>query len=249
MLVLLAGMLFGGALVAAVAVLRQRQLVVIAAGLVLLLIAGGTIATAPTSQMLRLAFPLLRSPESPAWAVLCVLAGLATFGGAALGWGVRALAVSPPAGPATGTAPPDPWDPAVIRAAERARWLREALSVLGPCLVLALAASAFGRIGIPRASLIGLFTAGTILAIVEWREAMHDGLPEFRSNWGGLGGGLGGWELSRSAVLLVVALAFAGAALVAAVGPFPAPPAGPAVNGAQHQQDHGTEARKPAGDS
>ena len=261
MLVLLAGMLLGGAMVAVIAISRLRNLAVIATGVLLLLLAGGMIATAPGSQILRLTLPLLRAPESSAWAVMCLLTGVAACGGAALGWGIRTLVASAPVEPANPdssnpvmsaaarpAADPDPTDPAVISAAARAKWLFEAGAVLGACLILALASSAFGQIGLPRALLLALFVAGTIVSVVELREAMLiEGPPEFRSNWGGLGGGLGGWELSRSAVLLLVALAFAAAALVAAVGQSPAPPMGQLV-GAQQRPDHGPEAPKPVGD-
>jgi len=297
MLVLLAGMLLGGAMVAVIAISRLRNLAVIATGVLLLLLAGGMIATAPGSQILRLTLPLLRAPESSAWAVMCLLTGVAACGGAALGWGIRTLVASAPVEPANPdssnpvmsaaarpaanpdslnpavmsaaarpaanpdspnpavmsaaarpAADPDPTDPAVISAAARAKWLFEAGAVLGACLILALASSAFGQIGLPRALLLALFVAGTIVSVVELREAMLiEGPPEFRSNWGGLGGGLGGWELSRSAVLLLVALAFAAAALVAAVGQSPAPRMGQLV-GAQQRPDHGPEAPKPVGD-
>lgn len=60
---------------------------------------------------------------------------------------------------------------------------------------------------------------------LELQEALHYSRPEMRSSWGGLGGGMGGWEISRSAVLLLIVLTFAGAAVIVAVGPLPLPSA------------------------
>jgi hypothetical protein len=58
-----------------------------------------------------------------------------------------------------------------------------------------------------------LAAAGALIALSRVFRLIEDGGPiEIESNWGGLGGGLGGWRLSAAAALVLVTLAFAGGA-------------------------------------
>jgi hypothetical protein len=220
MALLLVGMLGGAALAALFAINGARPAPI--AGLLLTIFAAAAIATAPAGQTLRLAFPLLRDDASSAGAVLWLIAGVAAFGGGALGWALRAVVpAEPPTVRPPGSAPPDPFA-AARRAAARRRVQLEAGIVI-VSLVVALVGALFSQTSMPRALLSGLFAGVAIVASLELRDALSVGVPEFRSGWGGLGGGLGGWEISRQAVLLIIILAFSGAALVAAVGQFTAP--------------------------
>jgi hypothetical protein len=55
--------------------------------------------------------------------------------------------------------------------------------------------------------------AGALIALSRVFRLTEEGGPiEIESNWGGLGGGLGGWRLSAAAALVLVTLAFAGGA-------------------------------------
>jgi hypothetical protein len=57
--------------------------------------------------------------------------------------------------------------------------------------------------------LFGLSAAATGLVSREMSRSSKDEGLELRSIWGGLGDGLGGWELSRPAALLLLAIIFA----------------------------------------
>jgi len=99
--------------------------------------------------------------------------------------------------------------------------LRE-LAIGSAILAGLLLASALGHISLPRALVLAAFLIAAIVAAIHAMDASAREPVELRSNWGGLGGGLGGWRLSRPAVLLLLALALAGAAVAAALPPAPA---------------------------
>lgn len=85
--------------------------------------------------------------------------------------------------------------------------------------LFAAIAVALGHLSLPRALvLVGLLTTAVAIAIRAVAALERDPV-ELRSSWGGLGGGLGGWRLSRSAVLLLLTLALIGAAATAALQP------------------------------
>jgi hypothetical protein len=231
---LIAVVLLGAALIPVLVRSEQRQGAAFLAATVLLGLIAAGIATVPEPQSLRLALPLL--PGSPAAATLWLLAAISASGGAAFGWALRA----PPATRDPNQAPPDPKDEAARAHARRER------SVVAVCLAAALLAAALGQIGLPRGLLVGLFAAATIIAGLEFRETLYSGLPEVRSNWGGLGGGLGGWEMSRAAVLLLIVMIFAGAAVAAAVGAPPVPAAGQTAVGEGEKKASPASAKPPA---
>ena len=104
--------------------------------------------------------------------------------------------------------------------------LREA-AIFVLCLVLGLVAAAFGHLTIPRALLMALFATAAIGIAIHAVTALETDPMELQSGWGGLGGGLGGWRLSRPTVLILLALAFAGAAVVSAAQPKAAERAAP----------------------
>jgi hypothetical protein len=68
-----------------------------------------------------------------------------------------------------------------------------------------------GALTIPAAALLALFVSLTILFAVETvRSLEHGDGFAVDSHWGGLGGGLGGWQVSRPFMFLIAALACAG---------------------------------------
>ncbi len=92
-------------------------------------------------------------------------------------------------------------------------------------LLVALIAAALGQISLPRALVLATLLAAALSIVIRAIEAIERDPVELRSGWGGLGGGLGGWRLSRSAVLLLLTLVLIGAAAAAAWPPAsPAPP-------------------------
>ena len=219
MVILLIGMLIGAAVISLAVVGSSRVTAVLTGGMVLLSLAFFLVATAPPSQSLRLILSVQVLPDPPPAApVLWMLVLLAALGGGALGWTLKAF--EPPAEPVLSGPPSDPLEASRVAAA-RARTVLE-VRLLVACLILAACGAAFGQISMIRALLAGLFAGGAIIAALEMRDVLRESQLELRSSWGGLGGGLGGWEVSRSAVLLLMALAFAGAALVAAGVPSPA---------------------------
>lgn len=87
------------------------------------------------------------------------------------------------------------------------------------CLTVGLIAALFGHLTIPRALVLALFAAAAISLAIHAVAALETDPMELQSGWGGLGGGLGGWRVSRPTVLILLALAFAGVAVAAAVQP------------------------------
>jgi hypothetical protein len=224
---LFVGLLAGAALYASITLSSLRPYGTALAGGAVLIFAVTIIVTLPAGQTLGLGAPLFLEAATPAKAAIGWIAGIAAAGAGALGWALRATFYPPPAPPlAANIAPPDPFA-AAKRAEARMRVLRDG-GMLALCLLLALAGAALGQISVPRALLIGLCAGISVIAAIDLREALPRDPLLMRSNWGGLGSGLGGWELSRSAVLLGVVLAFAGAALTAAVvAPVPPPSGAP----------------------
>lgn len=94
-------------------------------------------------------------------------------------------------------------------------------AVLAACLLLGAVAGFVSPTGALRGLLAGLFAGLALIAGRELREALRSGQVEFRSAWGGLGGDLGGWEITRPAVLLIGLLFLSGGALVAALPSLP----------------------------
>jgi hypothetical protein len=83
------------------------------------------------------------------------------------------------------------------------------------CLVVAsLLGAALGQLPFTHAALIILFgsvaflAAGRVMASLERGETI-----ELQGHWGGLGGALGGWRVSPTTGLVLLTLAFAGAAV------------------------------------
>jgi hypothetical protein len=65
----------------------------------------------------------------------------------------------------------------------------------------------------PRAFLLGLFGVAALAAVQGLMQRLGDEPIELQTTWGGLGGGLGGWRLSGTAVLLIIALSFGASAI------------------------------------
>ena len=86
-------------------------------------------------------------------------------------------------------------------------------------VVLLLTGVALREIAAPRAILLGLSVVAASVAVMRLISRLGDEPIELQTNWGGLGGGLGGWRLSGTAVLLVVALSFGGAAIGIGLAP------------------------------
>lgn len=104
--------------------------------------------------------------------------------------------------------------------------------LLAGAVILALFAAlaalgvSLGQIGVVRALLLVAFCTAALIALFMTISALETEAVELRSSWGGLGGGLGGWRISRPLALLGCAGAFAIAAALAGVpGPAPAKPA------------------------
>jgi hypothetical protein len=82
-----------------------------------------------------------------------------------------------------------------------------------------------GALDILVAALLALFVSLTIVFGLEaFRSLEHGDGFAVDSHWGGLGGGLGGWQVSRPLVFLIAALACAGLTFVVASPRLP--PAG-----------------------
>ena len=97
-----------------------------------------------------------------------------------------------------------------------AAWWFSALAVLllGGGLV---AAWWVGELDPSRAALLGISGSIALVAAVFTIESLARGEGlQFDSHWGGLGGGMGGWRLSSSLVLVVVAMIFLAATFAAA---------------------------------
>jgi hypothetical protein len=100
---------------------------------------------------------------------------------------------------------------------------------VGAIVLMVLAAFAgagvlAGQISLPRALLLAAFAGIAILATTMLIELLRDEPLELESSWGGLGGSLGGWRLSPSAVLLIVAAGFSIAAAAVGASEKPAEP-------------------------
>lgn len=82
---------------------------------------------------------------------------------------------------------------------------------------------------LPAALVLILGSATLLLALAAAERLKAGDGVEFNSHWGGLGGSLGGWKISSTTILLLLALIFLGA--VIAVGTSPGS-SGNATNGA-----------------
>ncbi|MFO1081633.1 MAG: hypothetical protein U1E23_13520 [Reyranellaceae bacterium] len=110
-----------------------------------------------------------------------------------------------------------------------AAWLKRAEigTALGSWIYIVLfcatlmAVAATGSVSFVSATLILLFGSVALVAGANVVALIRSGETiELQSNWGGLGGGLGGWRLSRVTALLLLGLLFTGAAaLVGHTGP------------------------------
>jgi hypothetical protein len=80
-------------------------------------------------------------------------------------------------------------------------------------LALSITAVALGYVSLPRAVPIAAFVVTAIVTALKAAKALDSEYFEFETSWGGLGGGLGGWRLSRVTVLVLIAIVFAGAAV------------------------------------
>jgi len=95
------------------------------------------------------------------------------------------------------------------------------ITLISSALTVAMIiAVAMGQIMIPRAILLMVLAVATILAIERALDGLKDSGFEIRSSWGGLGGGLGGWSVSPPVILVVLALAFIGAATATVIAPI-----------------------------
>lgn len=70
--------------------------------------------------------------------------------------------------------------------------------------------------------MLALFTAAALYAARLAIERLSGDGASVQTHWGGIGGGLGGWRMSPTLFLLVLALGFAGAAVGLAFEPHPA---------------------------
>lgn len=85
----------------------------------------------------------------------------------------------------------------------------------------ALIGAALGQIGLPRAMLLAVFTTVAFDLASRAIEAVNDGPVGVQTTWGGLGGGLGDWQISRAATLTGLTVVFALAAAASAITPAP----------------------------
>lgn len=77
-----------------------------------------------------------------------------------------------------------------------------------------------GRLEPSVAALLGISAiAGAALLIAMFRALSQGDRFEIESHWGGLGGGLGGWRVSKPLVFLLAVLAIIGMAALAARPP------------------------------
>ncbi len=194
-------------------------------GIALVALSGLAILTLPPGQTIRMDLPVLGLVTPGAGGVL-VLVWLVGAGGAAIATAFLTRHTADPQAP-----PPVPLSVRLTyrfqHQGDLAGLLRPPLRemAIGAVLVAGLLlATALGHISLPRALVLATFLIAAIVAAIHAIEATAQEPVELRSTWGGLGGGLGGWRLSRPAVLLLLALAMAGAAVAAAV---PSPPVAP----------------------
>lgn len=104
-----------------------------------------------------------------------------------------------------------------------------------------------GVLAIVPAALVALFVSLTILFALETFRGLElgDGFA-IESHWGGLGGGLGGWRISRPLIFLIAALVCAGLTFAVAspylqIATTPAN-MGPTSDGAPAPEDSGSGA-------
>jgi hypothetical protein len=182
---ILIGGLFALALSAAVAVLGVGTAAAISLliGLLLLLVAMAWERRAD----LAAAAAGIRTCARASWSG--ILAGLKAVHAELTAW-VQDLSSTPPA-----IAPPPP-------------------SVIGLIIVLLLASVLLGSTILVRTALVLTFAAAGIVAALRAITMVGVGIPiELRARYGGLGGGQGGWRLSRPASLLLIAAILLGAAV------------------------------------
>ena len=112
-------------------------------------------------------------------------------------------------------------------------------------------------LAVPVAALIALFASLTILFALETFRCLElgDGFA-IESHWGGLGGGLGGWRISRPLMFLIATLVCAGLSFAVAnphlkTDPMPALTAAAPVEqpetAAEDQQKAAAPTRQPGG--
>lgn len=93
-----------------------------------------------------------------------------------------------------------------------------ALAIVATAILL-IAGVVTGEVNPVRAALMLLLGGGalfTILVVVDRLAAGSE--VEVSSHWGGLGGSLGGWRISQTAILLILALILVSATIVASGG-------------------------------
>ncbi len=188
-------------------------------GLLLLLLAGETILIVSDPQSLS---PLLPAPALHGWTLAVALWSafvLAAAGGATLAWHVRAAGLAPNQQLASGSMPSSDSGAGLLEGLTRRHLFFAVGAMFGVCLLLGLLGVALGETSVPRAVLLAVFSVTTVVTLLMTIDALRFEPLELQSSWGGLGGGLGGWRLSRSAVLLLVSVAFAGAAVVVGIPP------------------------------
>lgn len=191
-------------------------------GLVLLALSAALIAGMPAGQVLTVTLPLFRLSAAPAGQVVWLVWVMAAVGApaAVVGFLLHTPWFRPqPTQPARRAAPlldrlrpngdlsfllASPWREIVIFAA---------------LLLVSLLACLAGHLSVPRAVLLSAFATAAIGAAIHAVQALEAEPFEMQSHWGGLGGGMGGWRLSRAAVLILLALGFAGAAVGACYQP------------------------------
>jgi hypothetical protein len=91
-------------------------------------------------------------------------------------------------------------------------------------VIMTIAAARADQMSFVQASLIIVFGSVALSAAAAALSSFRKGEAiELQSNWGGLGGGLGGWRLSSATSLAVLAFLFAGGAAVVVQPRNPAP--------------------------
>lgn len=73
-------------------------------------------------------------------------------------------------------------------------------------VAVGIAAVLLGELGLSGAMVLAVALAGAARATQRAVDLIAEEGLSFRSHWGGLGGGMGGWQLSRSVSLLALAV-------------------------------------------
>lgn len=186
-------------------------------GIVVLAAIGAAILCVPGGQAIRIVLPVIGEAKPAAAALLATV------------WGLAALAAV--------VATAELLRPGVGELLDRLelRWFaRRDVAVVAVVGVVMAVAVLAGQVTLPRGLALAVLLAGAMVAGLRLMEALDHEPLEVRSHWGGLGSGLGGWQVSRPAVLLVLTLALTGAAvttIATSPGPPPPGPVPPSVTG------------------